>query len=113
MIRCLVAIAVLAVAGCDNPAATGLSSSPQVLMFSASWCAPCQVAKKELKNRPLRVPVTVIDVDVDPATANRYHVRALPTFVVVQRGRVVVRTSDVNVVVQRYGRSSQRVRTRH
>lgn len=67
----------------------------KLLDFFATWCSPCQAMKpviseleKELKGK---VEVEEIDVDKDSATASKYGVMSIPTFVVMKDGKEVGR----------------------
>lgn len=63
--------------------------------FTAAWCGPCRVMKPLLGALSTeyagRVQFTEVDVDEDPALAQRFDVRSMPTFVVLRDGREVGR----------------------
>jgi thioredoxin 1 len=63
--------------------------------FTAKWCGPCRVMKPVLdglaKEYGGRMKLVEVDVDDDPVTAQRFNVRAMPTFVLVRDGREVGR----------------------
>ncbi len=61
---------------------------PVLVMFSAAWCPPCQMMKRDVLPQPevkksleSWVPV-YIDTDKNGALANRYKATSIPTFVV-------------------------------
>lgn len=58
----------------------------EILLFTASWCAPCQSVKKWIDKYPF---VTLIDADEEAATADMYGVRSLPTFIKRENGETV------------------------
>lgn len=71
----------------------------ELLYFTASWCSACRQMKPVVDRLRLEgFPIRQVDVDRDPATARRFGVTALPTFVVVDQGkpprRVVGATSE-------------------
>lgn len=67
----------------------------QVLMFTASWCGPCQVFKRREVPRMERAGWTfgdetdagthfrVIDYDQNPALAGMFNARSLPVFIAI------------------------------
>jgi len=61
----------------------------------APWCGPCLVMApiiEELaKKYAGRVVFAKLNVDENPLTAMKYDVRAIPTFLVFKRGRLVAR----------------------
>ncbi len=63
--------------------------------FTAAWCPPCRVLGAVLAALvPAyagRVQFTAIDVDAEPALAERFGVRAMPTVVLLRDGREVGR----------------------
>ena len=63
----------------------------QVLYFSAAWCQPCNAFKPLMESMQNEMPVTFIDVDASPQTAQQYNVRSVPTTVVVQNGMEIGR----------------------
>jgi thioredoxin 1 len=65
------------------------------LLFSASWCQPCQTLKPVMEQVSKTIPVTKIDVDTDAQTVSDYGVRSVPTVVLVKDGREVKRFTGV------------------
>lgn len=65
-----------------------------VIDFSASWCGPCRFMEPALNDMAARfteVEFVKIDVDELPDVAQEYGVQAMPTFVLVKRGKEVDR----------------------
>jgi thioredoxin 1 len=65
------------------------SDVPVLVDFTAAWCAPCRVMKPvldELAAERDDVKVVQIDVDQNHATAARYGVMSMPTFMVFKNG---------------------------
>lgn len=52
-----------------------------LLRFTASWCRPCHTAGPLIDALAARagVPVTVVDVDTEPAVAELHAVRSVPS----------------------------------
>jgi thiol:disulfide interchange protein len=76
------------------------AGKPALLYFTASWCGVCQRMKRSTWSdaqveAKLHDYVTInIDVDADEATARRFGVEGLPTFVVLDaQGEPVKRAS--------------------
>jgi thioredoxin 1 len=53
----------------------------RVIYVSAPWCGPCGAFKPILKEvtEEMGIPVEYIDVDTNPAVAEQYGIRAVPT----------------------------------
>ena len=63
-----------------------------LLNFSADWCAPCRAMEPTLEAlRAKGYPIRKVDVDREPALAQRHGVTSLPTFVMLADGREVGR----------------------
>jgi thiol-disulfide isomerase/thioredoxin len=71
------------------------SSRPVLLDFHAEWCGPCRKARPAVEQLVRKgYPIKTIDIDQEPALRERYHVEAVPTFIVVDAsGRELDRTS--------------------
>ena len=72
-------------------------SRPQLIIFSADWCGPCQAAKKAMQeNVPLKrivdsYEVLRYDFDVAIPMRRKYKVDRVPTFIVVADGEEIRR----------------------
>jgi thiol-disulfide isomerase/thioredoxin len=55
--------------------------SKRILRFTASWCQPCKALAMNLESADIKVPIEVIDIDVQSETAMEYGIRGVPTLV--------------------------------
>ncbi len=72
---------------------------PVLLDFSAEWCQPCKMMGpilKEVSNQlGDKVRVLKIDVDKNPAIAQKWQIRSVPTIAIFKKGKQVFRESGV------------------
>lgn len=65
---------------------------PLLLVFSATWCAPCKASAPYVaafaQGHP-EVLVVKVDVDEHPSVAQRFMLRSVPTFILLQDGAVL------------------------
>ncbi|KDP45467.1 hypothetical protein JCGZ_09716 [Jatropha curcas] len=70
------------------------SSQLMVIDFAASWCGPCKLMEPEVKGMAVKftdVQFVKIDVDELSDVAQEFGVQAMPTFVLVKKGKEVDR----------------------
>lgn len=94
-------VASLLFSGCEPVPVTPSSNRPTIFAFSASWCTACKRDVPRL-NQLEQVGYRVVHVDIDaqPGMRQQYHIRAVPLYLVVRNGLVVLRTDDLNLVIR-------------
>jgi thioredoxin len=75
------------------------SRIPVLLDCWADWCGPCHMLAPTIdalaRDYAGRVLVAKLDVDANPATANRFQIQGIPTLLVFKDGQLVDRVSGV------------------
>lgn len=72
------------------------STKPVLVDFYAVWCGPCQMLApviEELENSRDDFLAVKIDVDQEPALAQRFSITAVPTLLLFRNGENVKRAS--------------------
>jgi thioredoxin 1 len=65
-----------------------------LLKFEASWCKPCQALApivKQLDEEDETLIVTAVDIDDNPQLRADYHIRSVPTLVLISEGKEIAR----------------------
>ena len=55
----------------------------KILFFSAPWCAPCKTFKPIVESvcNKKGLPFEMVDISINSALAQQYHVKSVPTVV--------------------------------
>lgn len=76
-----------------------LQNKLTIIDFTATWCGPCKMIApvyKELSEEFPNAQFIKVDVDDNPAAAQKYGVSAMPTFVFIKGGEIVDRLMGAN-----------------
>jgi thioredoxin 1 len=67
----------------------------RVIYVSAPWCGPCGAFKPILKEvtEEMGIPVEYVDVDTNPAIAEQYGIRAVPTTILLNGDNMLFKYS--------------------
>ena len=88
------------------------SEVPVLVDFSAEWCQPCKMMPpilKEVKDHfGDKIRVIKIDVDRNPAVAQQYMIRSVPTLMIFRKGEIlfsqpgVIPAAQLTQIVQQF-----------
>ena len=74
--------------------------SREVLFFTSKGCPPCKAAQPQVRAiRRQGVKVTEIDYHANPELVRKYNITKTPTFIVLEDGVEVERTSSITTLI--------------
>jgi thioredoxin 2 len=80
------------------------SEVPLLVDFWAEWCGPCRMMAPEFERAAAQLEPAVrlvkVNVDEEPALAQRYRVQSIPTLLLAFRGREVARAAGARSAAQ-------------
>ena len=68
-----------------------LSDQPVIVDFYADWCGPCKMLSpvlEQIATEHVDVKITKVNVDEEPALAERYRVRGIPYVAMFRAGKL-------------------------
>lgn len=72
---------------------------PVLVDFHATWCGPCKSMNPVIEqvSKAVRNEAVVVKVDIDknPALANKLDIKGVPTFIIYQKGEIKWRASGM------------------
>jgi hypothetical protein len=91
----------LFLSGCEPVPSTPSAGSPTIYAFSAPGCSGC-LSDKTLLLKLERAGYTIrrVNVAIYPGWQRKYRFDAVPFYLVIRRGKVVLRTHDLNLVIR-------------
>lgn len=69
------------------------SSTPVLVDFYADWCGPCKMLSPILESLAPqfegKIKIGKVNVDDEPAIAERYNVMSIPTLIAIKNGEIL------------------------
>jgi thioredoxin len=77
-----------------------------ILYFTAEWCNPCKKVKpivEELNRESADIRFQIIDADSETDLVKSFEVRSIPTFILIEDGKEIKRTTGAQTKEQLQG----------
>jgi len=78
-----------------------LESGVCAVKFSAEWCGPCKRMEPTVEKLETEFPTAKfikVDIDEEPALAQKYKVRMVPTILIVKDGQEISRVTGMSLI---------------
>ena len=73
----------------SNNDLTAVNAAPVALVdFSATWCGPCKMLAPIVDELEGKVQVFSVDIDENPALAQKFRIEGVPTLVLLKDGKL-------------------------
>lgn len=78
--------------------------SKEILIFTASFCKPCQTLKESIAQHSEwfnqnGIPITVYDIEQEFELAQQYNIRAVPTIYILEDKKIVTYRTGVSSIL--------------
>lgn len=72
-----------------------------ITIFSTTYCGPCKALKRRIYDAGITAGIEYIDCMEQPTTAERYHIKHVPTAVMFEDGREKQKLSGSSITIEK------------